>query len=188
MATLGATPSTTTFPTGEGSLALLETKTASNSASLDFTSRLVSTYDNYLLILNSVLPATNAANLQLRVSSDNGSTWIQGTSYSASYMYIGGGGGIGAVDSLDTSAFIIAAANKNSLNGASGRLGVFGPLLAQYTQLIFAVNQINSGDSLPYTYTGGGAYKVTTAINALQVAFNSGNITSGSVSLYGYTK
>ena len=55
-------------------LVLLEQHTASSSATLDFTASITSAYDDYLIELVNVVPATNTVDLYMRVSTDGGST------------------------------------------------------------------------------------------------------------------
>ena len=53
--------------------ALLATGTASGSAALDFTG--LTGYSSYAFVLSNIVPATNAVDLWLRVSTDNGSSF-----------------------------------------------------------------------------------------------------------------
>ena len=62
------------------SLVLLATGTASASTSLDFTG-LDTTYSSYQFTFDSILPASNNVSLRMRVSTDNGSTFITTSSY-----------------------------------------------------------------------------------------------------------
>lgn len=63
---------------------VLSQKEASASASIDFVSPDdfdVSLYDEFELVGHGITPATDGANLNLRVSDDNGATWEAGTQY-----------------------------------------------------------------------------------------------------------
>src|SRR5690348_10915535 len=64
-----------------GAMTLLEQHTASSSASLNFTTCLSSTYDTYQIFLDQLLPATNTANVLLRVSTNGGSSYDSGSHY-----------------------------------------------------------------------------------------------------------
>ena len=72
-----------TYKTVAAGLNHLSTATASSSASLDFTSLITSTYDVYLIMLDEIMPATNAADLYLLLSGDNGSSFS-----SSNYAYV----------------------------------------------------------------------------------------------------
>jgi len=59
-------------------LHLIQTQVASTSATIDFTTGLDGTYNEYLFSLSSIIPATNATVLNMRISTDAGSTWKAG--------------------------------------------------------------------------------------------------------------
>ena len=63
------------------SYTFLGSYTASSSASIDITSKITSEFDEYVFELIDVVPATNSTGIILRVSTNNGSTWVSGTSY-----------------------------------------------------------------------------------------------------------
>ena len=66
---------------GGGGLVLLEQHTASASASLNFTTAITSAYDDYVFKLVGLVPATNNQDIEVRFSTDGGSTWITGTAF-----------------------------------------------------------------------------------------------------------
>jgi hypothetical protein len=170
---------------------LLEQHTASSSASLNFTTGITSTYDDYIIDLVNIIPATDGANLLMTVSTDGGSTYSS-TGYRWSYNYLSvGGTTAGTVNSLSDSAWHLANANKNTtgLGGASGRLHLPNPLNASANKVLsLDLIQWNSGDSNPFKYYGGGSWGTTTAVNAVKFLFDAGNIASGTIRLYGLAK
>ena len=171
-----------------GGLVLLEQHTASASATLDFTSSISTTYDDYQIDLINVIPATNAANLLMKVSTDGGSTWSAST-YNWSYIYLKLTAGTnGNVSGAFDSSFHIADANWSTTSGGgvSGRIHLPNPLNSSAVKVILhEVVQFNSGDSTGYRYTGGGYWATSTAVNAVQFLFSSGNIASGTIRCYG---
>jgi hypothetical protein len=60
-------------PTGKP--VLLSTATASSSASIEFTSGIDSSYDIYQFEFINIHPATNGANFNFNLSTDNGSNY-----------------------------------------------------------------------------------------------------------------
>ena len=70
-------------PFVSGALRYLGTATASSSATVDLTSLLSSTYDDYMIILDGVL-LSNTANIAMRCSPDN-STFDAGSNYYSCY-------------------------------------------------------------------------------------------------------
>ena len=71
-----------TYKTVSSGLTLLATGTASNSASIEFTSVMTSDYLTYLFIFQSLQPAVAANTWRASLSDDNGS------SYSITHRYI----------------------------------------------------------------------------------------------------
>jgi hypothetical protein len=61
---------------GASGLVLLDTQTASASASLDFTTDIDATYDAYFLQVGDIVPATDGADLLVRFSTDGGSSYF----------------------------------------------------------------------------------------------------------------
>ena len=78
-------------PYNSGALVLLGTFTASSSATINVTGQISSTYDDYLIILENILPATNNATLELLVSTNNGSSWNTGANYNINNAHLSGG-------------------------------------------------------------------------------------------------
>jgi len=58
-----------------GAWNFIETEVASNSATLNFTSSIDSTYDMYAIICSVLIPATDDTQLYLRISDDGGSSY-----------------------------------------------------------------------------------------------------------------
>ena len=59
----------------EGNLKLIQEQTASNSASISFTTGIDSTYDVYIFKFMGVNPATDGANFTFQASTDGGSSY-----------------------------------------------------------------------------------------------------------------
>jgi hypothetical protein len=180
---------------GGGGLTLLEQHTASASATLDFTTWYSSTYDDYLIKLINIIPATAETELMLRLSTDGGSSYA-----ATGYEYVGianstGNVGIsstGIQSTSDTHIKLFTLIGNTESYGVSGAIEFpdpgsttvkksvnFGPLSAP----------LKSGATLRrYTTSGSGFYGSTSAVNAFRILFSSGNITSGTVRVYGFAK
>jgi hypothetical protein len=63
-----------------GNLVLLSSQTPSAAASVNFTSVMSSTYTNYSIVIYDLFMSASTP-LAMKVSTDNGATWIAGTSY-----------------------------------------------------------------------------------------------------------
>jgi hypothetical protein len=181
-----ATPST-------GGLVLLATQTASNSASIDFTSFIDSTYDEYILSGIGIVPATDAVAAYLRVSEDAGSSWKSGAGDYKQVGYVnglaGGAGGTSATEGQISIAHGSTVGNA-ATKGFNFKLHFFKPAgtaLHKVFQLVPIGYETSSGDIFVTMKTG--IYIGTTnAINGVRFLFSSGNIISGSFSLYGVKK
>ena len=175
---------------GGGGLVLLEQHTASNSASLDFTSGITSAYDHYVLKFVGILNATNTQDLQVRFSTDGGSTWIATGIFYYSWLYSNntGGNGVASTGGGAANQFALLNSLDNGDNGgANGSLELFNPLGGQARKAVtWTITAPLAADHR--VATGGGVAVTTSAINAIQVRFASGNITSGTCRLYGYEK
>ena len=96
------------IPGNATGLTFLGTLTASNSASLDDTVDITSTYDEYMIVLRNVIPATTNAALLMRISTDGGATYAA-TTYDTMItgaFASGGAGGSGSGERIDASQFL----------------------------------------------------------------------------------
>lgn len=180
--------------TGSGGLVLLESHTASGSAALNFTAFASSTYDDYMIEFVGVLPASNGVSMLMQVSTDGGSSYDSGSNYtwSGNRVYYGGTNQVGAA--TDTKVRLDIDTGNEIGNAASG--GYYATVRfynvtssSQVKPLIGDMTFFENGT--PPIQVGGSfraAYLVTTAVNAFTVFFSTGNITSGTIRVYGITK
>lgn len=171
---------------------LLGSQVASNSPSLDFTSLITSLFDEYHLHFGEIIPATDAVDLLLRTSSNNGSSWDSGASdYVYSTRRDSAAAAEGVVESTGANGLAIIsgstlgnAANEN----ASGIIRLMNPLFTGGYKTIFWDCGYYAANASPTWLIGGGARASATAMNAVQLLASSGNITSGWARLYGIKK
>ena len=178
---------------GSGGLVLLEQHTASSSASLDFTSAISSTYDEYVIECVNVVPATNGVNLVMRCSTNGGSSYDSGSNY----FWDGGswraGAGFAVGGGTDTSISLTAANGLSISNdskwGVCATLRLYNPLsTGVYKQVIGKAIMIYVSTTIRVMIEIGGQYTSLTAVNAFQFLFSSGNIASGTIRVYGLAK
>jgi hypothetical protein len=186
----GTLPSWQAPAGSSGGLVLLEQHTASSSASLDFTTAISSTYDEYLITIVGIVPATNAAIPLIRASTNGGASYDSGSNYDNESFRIGGGG-TNYVGGSSTGVQLspgVGMSSTASLGGVNGRIFLYSPAASAYKTL--------EGDTAWYYLDGStrvrsvvsGSYLSTTAVNAFQVVMDSGNIASGIVRCYGVAK
>jgi hypothetical protein len=157
---------------GVGSTVYLETLTASNSASLASTTALTSTYNAYMFIFDNIVPATTGANFLCQFSINAGSSYLS-TNYSP-----------------NTDAVYVVASpgidNTTSLGGASGQMLLSNPNSATRPKMASgSVGYYQNGVSVASRSIAGSYVGATTAVNAIRFLMGSGNITSGSIYIYG---
>jgi hypothetical protein len=177
-----------------GTHVLLATATASASASLTFTA-LSSTYDEYLAVLVNVVPATNSAKLLMRMSIDGGSTYKSGaTDYQFANLTFGADAVAQNGASTGATSINLAFNGDNSAanGGFNGEVRIFGVNNTNARKFVTELISFNNS-AVGCTFTTGGGMTLlaalqTSAVNAIQFIMDSGNITSGSIYLYGIRK
>ena len=178
-----------------GSLVLLETKTASGDGTLSFTSNIDSTYKEYIFKFIGIHPQTDATLFQMNGSIDAGSNYnvtktttvfyaIHRESETSPALSYDAGS-----DLAQSTAFsrIVGAGNTGNDNDQCcvGEMKLFSPSSTTFVKHFIAVGD-TVGDS-DYDMPGyiAGYFNTTSAIDAIQFKFNSGNIDAGVIKLYG---
>jgi len=178
-----------------GTLILLSTQTASNSATISFTSGLNSTYDAYEFKFIDIAPRTDNVDFTFNMSTDSGSNYnvTKTTTFfnayhdeadtSTSLGYQGGN------DLAQSTAFhIIATAMGNvSDESTAGNLQIFNPSSATYVKHFISTMTKNSYNNYCINDFTAGYGNTTSAVNAIQFKMSSGNF-DGIIKLYGLKK
>jgi hypothetical protein len=171
-------------------LVYLGTYTASASSSIDITSKISSTYDDYVLILDGINPDGNNA-LYLRTSTDNGSSWDSGGS---DYKYAGTGYNTSAAAityaSNGASQIQLGAGNlQNNDDGINGTITLYNVNNTTKNKNIHAaLSGSIQGSDLFAVINICGARMSTANIDAVRLIMSSGNIADGTVKIYGISK
>ena len=172
---------------------LIESQTASASASLDYTSGFDGTYDHLMFVLSNVLPATNGNHLRILVS-DDGTTWEADATdyeYHATQRRTDTAG-VGSLINSQGSAFIRCTGSSGNAagEGMSGRIYTYAP--ASTAVHHFHGMIVHMDNSTPAVAANSEFYGVhngsTAPILGIQFFMNGGNIASGTIALYGLTK
>lgn len=175
-------------------LILISTASASNVATVDFTSSIDTTYDTYMFTYSKVVPSTDNARLQLLTSSNGGSSFDTGATdylYANSYASSNAGHAASVSGSANSMYLTPLGANgvesSSSLGGVSGVMYIHRTSGANYTRMTFH-SHFSEFSGWVCNCVGGGARKSTTAANAIRFLFSTGNIASGEFKLYGLKK
>jgi hypothetical protein len=170
-------------------LVLLEQHTASGSATLDFTTFISASYDEYLFEFDHVIPATDGVALWMRMGTGGGPTFDTGANYSweaqvwsAATAAFGGSTG----DTKLSLSFTTHVSNSANW-GICGKLRLFDPGSAIYKQ-VEGNFHFYANDPVRASVGIGGAYESATAVTAIRFLFSSGTIASGTIRVYGVAK
>ena len=180
-----------------GAMNLITTNTISSGvSSSSFTSNIDSTYDTYLFKFINMHPATDDVFFQ--VNFRDGSSAFDATKTTTTFGAYHGEGGGGASVFYDTSDDLAQSTNYQNLvvdsigNGndesLSGEMYLFSPSSTTFVKHFIArTNIYHDGD---YTFDNyiAGYCNVTAAIDGVDFQFNSGNIDSGVIKMYGLSK
>ena len=168
---------------------LLATKTASASATLDFTEFNSTLYSRYYFEFDEVKPATDIVGLAARTSTDGGATY---TSSAASYM--GSAWGHAQPGSASTAGTAtLGYVTRASVGNAAGEFGVTGHMWLLFAddsgKRTRAICQTSYEQESSWVETGHASWvrQAAETNNAVRFLFSSGNITSGTIRMYGLT-
>jgi hypothetical protein len=175
-----------------GNMVLISSQTASNSASISFTTGIDSTYKEYQFWFVDIHPRTDTAEFQFNMSTDGGTNYnVTKTStffeayhneadtdtnfrYNTSW------------DLAQSTAFqtIIEDTGNGADESASGTLTLFNPSSTTYVKHF--ISNTTDYDGSDYTLNAfmAGYGNTTSAINAIQFKYSSGNF-DGTILMYG---
>lgn len=172
---------------GLGNWHKIEEQTASASATIDFD--LPAGYRKFVVEISDLLPATDNVEFLLRVSTDGGANFI-----TTGYMFCLFGAATSAFGNRN-----LAATSMEIVD--STIVGTLDNDAASTTS--WSVTVVDNADTSAYTKTnwagcfnlaagaalafcgGTGVYQATTAVNAIRFLMSTGNIASGTFTLYG---
>ena len=183
-----------------GGLNLLATNTiTSGVSSSSFTSNIDSTYDTYLFKIINCHPASDA-HFTFNGSTDGGSNYNvtkTSTNFRAYHAESGSASGLsyraGADLAQSTSYEILDAdgtVSNHSDSGFNGDLFLFSPSNTTFVKHYISVTNgmVAGGSSQTSNNYNAGYMNTTSAINAIDFKFSSGNIDSGVIKMYGLSK
>jgi hypothetical protein len=175
-----------------GNMVLISSQTASNSASISFTTGIDSTYKEYQFYFINIKPATSGTNFTFNGSTDSGSNYNVTKTSSAFRAYHNEGDSYtglnysGAGLSQSTSFQVICDGMEAlSDSNGGGYLSIFNPSSTTYVKnYMSSFNIIEPTPECNIMHVGG-YMNTTSAINAIQFKFSSGNISDGTILMYG---
>ena len=176
-----------------GALTLISTATASSSATLSFTSGIDSTYKEYVFKFINIHPGTDDTRFVYQASIDGGSnynTTMTTTVFRAQHSEDDSSATLGyrtARDQAQGTSYqqLSEAVGADNDQCISGYLHLFDPSNTTFVKHFMSTAPATiSNDNLETLYVAG-YHNTTSAINAVSFKFESGNIDSGVIKMYG---
>ena len=176
-----------------GSMNLISTQTASGSSTISFTSGIDSTYDEYVFKFYNIHPATDNKRFQFQANVSGGSGYnetMTTTVFRASHNEAGDDAGLSYMTALDQAqgtAFqtISDYVGADADQCCNGSLSLFSPSSTTFVKhFINRTATYQAGNFSMDTFVAG-YINTTSAITDIQFKFESGNIDSGVIKLYG---
>ena len=173
-------------------ITLISSQTASNSASLSFTSGLTSTYKAYKFVFMNIHSRTDNVFFQFNLSTDGGSNYNVTKTSSSFFNYHNEADTatsiyLDDVYSLDQSTgvqVLTPNAGSDADQSISGSLLLFNPSSTTYVKhYISNIDNYHNGDYAHENFLAGYA-NTTSAVNAITFNMSSGNM-DGIIYLYG---
>jgi hypothetical protein len=182
----------TAIPTG--SMTLLQTQTASSSSTIDFTSNIDSTYDSYVFKFINIHPQNDSSSeFRFNMSTDSGSNYnvTKTTTHfisqhaesdaEATLEYRSAG------DLAQGTGFqpLTTDIGNDADQSTSGYLHLFNPSSTTFVKHFISNFQQSQRSNYSISSFVSGYGNTTSAVNGIQFKFESGNIDSGVIKLYG---
>ena len=176
----------------QGGLVLLGSYTASNVASvdigagLDLDAAVDGSYDSYVLKMINLVPATDGADLYLRVSTDGGSSFISTSSYewllrkqeTTVDTRTSGTPTVPQIELADT-------LGNGTGESYTGSLEMFTPSNVSFFKKFRHSSTMDDAGNRCAQIDGGARFTSLLSYNAARIFLSSGNISSGTFHLYG---
>jgi hypothetical protein len=175
-----------------GGMKLISTQTASNSASISFTTGIDSTYKEYQFYFIDIHARTDGAFFQFNFSTDAGSNYNV-TKTGSSFRYYHVEDDSGAALQYDTGTDIAQGTGFATVGGDNGNdadqslngsFTLFNPSSTTYVKHWISDVNASRPDDLSMGHRIAGYGNTTSAINAIQFKMGTGNM-DGTILMYG---
>ena len=172
---------------------LFQEQIASCDATLSFTSGIDSTYKEYIFRFINIHPETDDTEWSFQGSTDSGSSYgvsITSTSFDAYHDEAGGSQNLEyqtAQDLANSTNFQIFQQDYGNDNDQAGCgfLHLFNPSSTTFVKHFISPSTNYHKDNLCMNCNRSGYFNTTSAIDAIQFKFNSGDIDLGTIKMYG---
>jgi hypothetical protein len=178
-----------------GSLTHISTATASASASIEFTSGIDSTYKEYVFYFVNIHAETDGAIFQFQADTGTNTSYNQ-TITSTSFRVLHNEGGTTALLQYRTDSDLAQGTGFQSITGNAGvsvdndmctvgKLNIFNPSSSTFVKHFISRTNTTTNDLFSFGSFTAGYFNTITALTRFQFKFNTGNIDSGQILLFG---
>ena len=173
-------------------MVLISTQTASDSASLSFTSGIDSTYNEYLFEFFNINPATDDVDFGFQASIDGGSNYnvtMTTTAFVAYHKENDTGAALNYEPSADQAQgtgyqTISFDQGSGADESTAGELHLFNPSSTTYVKNWYAQTVGYAQSDMLQDFFTGGYFNTTSALNAISFKMDSGNF-DGTIKMFG---
>ena len=175
-----------------GNMVLISSQTASNSASISFTTGINSTYKEYQFWFIDIDPSVDSSQLRFNLSTDGGSNYNVTKTSVGWYTYHSEDGSASGLE-YNTAADLAQETGDQSLMRDLGTdadqngvaiLQLFNPSSTTYVKHFIGDSSVYHNDNYAISHKSAGYANTTSAINAVIFRCTSGNF-SGTILMYG---
>jgi hypothetical protein len=171
---------------------LISTHTASDAASVDITSGIDSTYDEYMFVFTDINPATNATYWEVQFNAVGGSGFnetITSTYFLARNMENDSGTTFNYDPGNDQAQgtgyqYIAQGVGSAADESANGELFLFNPSSTTYVKQFYSTSVMSQSSTQAANDFAGGYINTTAAIDEISFKFSTGNM-DGIIKMYG---
>jgi hypothetical protein len=183
----------TSLPFGVGTLVHIQSQTASNSASISFTTGINSTYKEYQFYFINIRPATDGTNFRFQGSTNGGSSYGVTTTSTVFRAYHNEADsatvleyetGDDQAQETDYTRLGVGVGNASD-KCLTGTFSLFNPASTTYVKHFIATTQLLNVSDFSINYNTAGYLNTTSAVNAIDFKFESGNIADGTIAMFG---
>jgi hypothetical protein len=175
-----------------GNMVLISSQTASNSASISFTTGIDSTYKEYQFYFIDTHPRTDDVEFEFNLSTDSGANYnvTKTTTYFYAFHLENDAavslGYDGAQDLAQSTAFqdLAHRIGSDADQSVAGTLQLFNPSSTTYVKHFISRTNQNQHENITFDTYSAGYGNTTSAINAVQFKMSSGNF-DGTILMYG---
>lgn len=162
-------------------MVLLNTLTASNSATLSDVTSFTNIYSQYEIVFENLVIATNQQNILFQIHSGGA---FKSTGYLAASWVASSGASASTTGVVITSNSTAGTLPANAAPGVSGRIRVITPSTSGIIAIFGEASYISSGAAFVFV-NAGGFWNTAAVVDGFQVLSGSGNLTSGVIKIYG---